>query len=117
MLKQRHATAQAVARELIPAEKALDEAIVHNARLTIATVEGRRSARLPLAAGQEGLDLVARAGVRLMEARGLLTQAHEAFRQTQVEIGLQAFSFGDNQECPPPKIAQLESVPEAANAA
>lgn len=117
MLNQRHATAQAVARELIPAEKALDDAIVYNARITIATVEGRRSARLPLASGQEGLDLVAQVGVRLMEARSLLTRAHDAFRQTQNEIGLQAFSYGDAQECPPPKSAELVTVPEVANVA
>lgn len=101
MLNQRHAAAKAVAQELIPAERVVDEAIVHNSRLAIAVVEGRRLANLPLTAGQEGLDFVVQANVRLCEARGLLAAAHHAFRQTQAEVGLKALSWGDIQECPP----------------
>lgn len=101
MLNSRYAAAKAVADELFPAERVVDEAIVHNARLAIAVVEGRRSANLPLTAGQEGLDLVAQANVRLCEVRTLLAEAHRAFRQTQAEVGLKAYSWGDNQECPP----------------
>lgn len=100
MLNQRHKAAQAVANELIPAERVVDEAIVHNARLAIAVVEGRRAANLPLTAGQEALGYVSQANLRLCEARGLLAEAHRAFRETQLEIGLTAFSYGDFQECP-----------------
>jgi len=116
VLNQRHAVAQAVANELFPAEKVIDEAIVHNAKLAIAVVEGRRTAKLPLTAGQEGLDYIAQANVRLCEARGLLANAHRAFRDTQNEIGLKAFSYGDEQECPP-TVGELKVVPAAANAA
>ena len=101
MLNQRHETARAVASELLPAEKDVDSAIVRNAKLTIAVVEGRRKCRLPLDAGQDGLSLVSQATSRLVEARSLLAQAHKAFRETQNEIGLQAFSYGDISECPP----------------
>lgn len=101
MLNQRHETARAVASELLPAEKDVDSAIVRNARLTIAVIEGRRKCRLPLTAGQDGLNLVTQATARLVEARGLLAQAHSAFRETQNEMGLQAFSYGDISECPP----------------
>lgn len=101
MLNQRHKAAQAVASELLPAEREVDSAIVHQARLTIAVVEGRRDCNLPLTAGHEGLTLVMQASARLVEARGLLAQAHAAFRLTQQEIGLQAFSYGDISECPP----------------
>lgn len=101
MLNQRLAAARAVADELFPAEKVLDEAIVHHARLTIAVIEGRSAAKLPLSAGQRGLDLVAQSNARLCEARGLLVEAHRAFRETQVEVGLKAYSWGDLQECPP----------------
>lgn len=101
MLNQRHQAARAVASELLPAEKNVDTAIVRNSRLTIAVVEGRRSCKLPLAAGQEGLNYVSQATSRLIEARALLAQAHCAFRETQQEIGLQAFSYGDISECPP----------------
>lgn len=103
MLNQRHETAKTVASELLPAERDVDAAIVRNSKLTIAVVEGRRRCKLPLAAGQEGLTLIADATARLVEARALLAQAHTAFRATQDEIGLQAFSYGDICECPPSK--------------
>ena len=101
MLNQRHQAAAAVASELLPAEQDVDSAILRNAKLAIAVVEGRRRCKLPLCAGQEGLSLVANATVRLVEARELLAQAHAAFRATQDEIGLKAFSYGDLSECPP----------------
>lgn len=101
MLNQRHEVAKAVASELLPAERDVDAAIVRNSKLTIAVVEGRRSCKLPLSAGQNGLELVANATARLIEARALLAEAHSAFRETQHEIGLKAFSYGDVSECPP----------------
>lgn len=101
MLNQRHEAARAVASELLPAEKDVDAAIVRNAKITIAVVEGRRRCKLPLTAGQDALDLVSQATSRLVEARGLLAQAHAAFRVTQDEIGLRAVSYGDATECPP----------------
>lgn len=116
MLNQRHAAAQAVAKELFPAEKNVDEAIVRHAKLAIAVVEGRRAANLPLTAGQEALGFVAQANVRLCEVRELLAQAHRAFRDTQLEIGLQAFSYGDEQPCPP-STGELRVVTPAIRAA
>lgn len=110
MLNQRYAAAKAVAEELFPAERVVDEAIVYNSRLAIAVVEGRRSANLPLTTGQVGLDLVVQANVRLCEARGLLAAAHYSFRQTQTEVGLRAYSWGDIQECPP-SIAEVQAAP------
>ncbi|RST30625.1 hypothetical protein HMF7854_07085 [Sphingomonas ginkgonis] len=101
MLNQRHAAAQAVARELIPAERDLDAAIVHSAKLAIAVVEGRKAAKLPLATGQEALTLIAGATAQLVAARKQMIEAHHAFRETQIEIGLGAFSYGDIWECPP----------------
>jgi hypothetical protein len=105
LLNQRHETARAVASELLPAEQDVDAAIIRNAKLTIAVVEGRKKCKLPLTAGQEGLSLVADATGRLIEARGLLARAHAAFRATQDEIGLQAFSYGDISDCPPSSAA------------
>ena len=116
MLNQRHEVARAVASELLPAEKEIDSAIVRNAKLTIAVIEGRKRCKLPLTAGQEGLDLVTKASARLVEARALLAHAHYAFRSTQAEIGLNAFSYGDEQECPPLK-GEGRVVAPAANAA
>lgn len=102
MLNKRHEIAQAIANELLPSEREIDSAIVRNARLMIAVVEGRRAARVALSTGQEGLDLVAQASAKLVAARGLLAEAHIAFRRTQSEVGLDAFSYGDAAECPPP---------------
>lgn len=102
MLNARHKIAQNVARELLPSEDDVDTAILRSARLMIAVVEGRKEARLPLRAGQEGLELVAQASANLVTARGLLAEAHAAFRKTQSEIGLDAFSYGDVAKCPPP---------------
>ena len=105
MLNKRHEIAQSIAKELIPAEGEIDNVILRNARLTIAVVEGRRAAKMPLLAGQEGLALVTRANASLVEARGLIAAAHVAFRQTQSEAGLDAFCYGDVAECPPSKAA------------
>jgi hypothetical protein len=114
MLNNRLAAAKAVYNELAPAEADVDKAIIHAAKLAIAVVEGRRSARLPLAAGQVGLAHVSRASVRLVEAREELCAAHAAFRATQDEIGLRAVSFGDFWECPPNK---KQASLDAANVA
>jgi len=116
LLNQRHQIASTVASELLPAEREVDSAIVRNAKLTIAVVEGRRKCRLPLSTGSEALQLVARATSQLVEARTLLAQAHGAFRTAQLEIGLQAFSYGDEQQCPP-SSGELKIVTPAANAA
>jgi len=101
LLNQRHEAARAVAAQLLPAEQDVDAAIVRNAKLAIAVVEGRRACKLPLTTGQEGLSLVVDATARLVEARALLAQAHCAFRSAQSEVGLSAFSYGDVSECPP----------------
>lgn len=101
MLNQRHEIARGIAAELLPAEREIDSAIVRNSKLAIAVVEGRRKCKLPLSTGQEGLNMIANATVRLVEAREFLAQAHSAFRATQDEVGLQAFSYGDLSECPP----------------
>lgn len=116
MLNQRLEAARAVATELLPAEKDVDAAIVRNAKLAIAVVEGRRRLKLPLATGHEGLEFVTQATLRLVEARSLLAQAHTAFRSTQAEIGLRAVSFGDEQECPP-TTGELRLVTSPAQAA
>ncbi|UUR08139.1 hypothetical protein [Sphingomonas glaciei] len=111
MLNKRHEIAQAIANELLPSEKEVDSAIVRSAKLMIAVVEGRRAARVCLSIGQEGLDLVAQASVKLVVARGLLAEAHVAFRKTQSEVGLDAFNYGDAAECPPPTgLAVVPSV-------
>jgi hypothetical protein len=114
MLNQRLNAAKQVADELLPAETDLDNAILHASRLAIAVIEGRRSAKLPLNSGHDGLAHVSRASAKLVEARTDMIAAHVAFRDTQVEIGLRAVSFGDIHESPD-KTAALPT--DAANVA
>jgi hypothetical protein len=113
MLNQRLFVAQNVADELLPAEANLDDAILHASRLAIAVIEGRRTAKLPLNSGHEGLAFMSRAAAKLIDARGDIIAAHVALRETQDEIGLRAVSFGDIYQSPD-KSARLD---DAANAA
>jgi len=115
MLNQRITAARQVADELLPAEVELDNAILHTSRLAIAVIEGRRTARLPLNTGQEGLSFVSRATAKLVDARGDMMAAHVAFRETKDKIGLRTVSFGDIHESPDQKLAEL--TPDAANVA
>jgi hypothetical protein len=105
MLNQRLAVARRVADELLPTETNLDDAILHASKLAIAVIEGRREAKIPLNAGQEGLALMSRAAAKLIDARGDIMSAHVAFRETQNEIGLRAVSFGDIHESPTTKTS------------
>jgi hypothetical protein len=100
MLNHRLQAAKRVADELLPAETDLDNAILHASRLAIAVIEGRRSAKLPLNTGHDGLALMSRASAKLVDARADMIAAHVAFRDTQEEIGLRAVSFGDIHESP-----------------
>jgi len=111
LLNTRHEIARSIAAELLPAEKDVDTAILRNARLTTLVIEGRQKAKVGLTTGQDALDLVAQANAKLVEARGLLAQAHVAFRAVQSEVGLDAFAYGDIAECPPPTVARLSVVP------
>lgn len=115
MLNDRLFAARSVAAELIPAELELENAIVHASKLTIAIVEGRRLAKLPITTAQTELGHVANVTAQLIEARAELGAAHASLRKTQVKIGLRAVSFGDLWECPP--LASDEAQEKAANVA
>ena len=114
MLNERLSAAKAVAAELLPTETELESAIVHASKLVIAVIEGRRSAKLPITIGQDSLGHIAQATARLIEARAEIGAAHLTLRETQINIGLRATSFGDLWECPDKK-AQL--IAHAANTA
>jgi hypothetical protein len=114
MLNQRLAVAKEVANELLPAETDLDNAILHTSRLAIAVIEGRRTARLPLNVGQEGLACMSRAATKLIDARGDIIAAHVALRETQEQIGLRAISFGDVHVSPDNNLARLDDAADAA---
>ena len=117
MLNDRLAVAKEVASQLLPAETDLENAIVYASRLTIAVVEGRRKARLPITIGQEALGHVAAATAQLVQARGQLGRAHLALRAAKDEIGLRTFAMGDLWDCPPSTSAENVTPIGGANAA
>ena len=115
MLNERLSAARAVAAELLPAETNLDNAIVSASKLTIAIVEGRRKAKLPITIGQDGLGKVVAATAKLIDARADLGEAHAAFRQVKDDIGLRTVAMGDLWDCP--KLAIVKTDQKPANAA
>jgi hypothetical protein len=100
MLNERLGAAKAVAAELFSAEAEVEDAIVRASRLAIAIVEGRKSAKLPITTGQQGLGHVVRATANLVDARAEIGAAHAAFHADQIDIGLKAVAFGELWECP-----------------
>ncbi len=107
MRKERLAVAHSIANELIPYEQELDAAIIRNAKLTMAIIDGRRRAKAPLTIAQKSLENVALANVRLIEARNLIHEAHYDLREAQYEIGLGAVSYGDYGDTQPPTPASM----------
>ncbi|MGE7205308.1 hypothetical protein ACQKJZ_06475 [Sphingomonas sp. NPDC019816] len=101
MRQERLAAAHAIANELIPHEQEIDAAIIRNAKLTMAMIDGRRRAKAPLTIAQRSLENVALANVRLIEARSLIHEAHYGLKEAQYEIGLGAVSYGDYGDTPP----------------
>lgn len=117
MLNQRLSAAQAVAAELFPTEQHVDDAIVRASKLAIALIEGRRQAKLPITAGQDGLNHIIVAAGKLVEAREQMGAAHSALRVTQDDIGLRNISFGDLWDCPPNPNKKAELPDNVANIA
>lgn len=109
MLNQRLKAAKTVFSELVPTEQLIEDALVRNARLTIAIVEGRQSARLPITAGQESLAAIRDVQAALVDARLHIGSAHAALAQDKVQIGLGARAMGDWGECP--KVAAQAEQP------
>jgi hypothetical protein len=115
MRNERLAAAQRIAALLIPHEQEIDDAIIRNARLTMAMVEGRRAAKAPLTLGQQSLELIARANASLLEARGHVAKAHLELRDAQFALGLGAVSYGDYGQTPTEPAARAPlSVVQAA---
>lgn len=92
--------ARDVAAKLYPLEQCIDSAIVRQAELQIAVIEGRRIARLPLHAGQKGLELAAEAVVNLLAARASVHAAHAELRAVQEAMGIKVLGFGDMGDTP-----------------
>ena len=113
MRQERLAAAHAIADELLPHERELDDAIVRNAQLTVAMIKGRQKARAPLTLANKSLEHVALANMRLIEARHHIQEAHLGLREAQFEIGLGPVSWGDYGDTPAPTSATALKVVNA----
>jgi hypothetical protein len=102
MRQERLSAAHAIAEQLIPHEREIDDAIIRNAQLTMAMIKGRQDAKAPLTTAHKSLELVALANMRLIEARHHINEAHMGLREAQFELGLGAVSYGDYGDTPAP---------------
>lgn len=100
MLNQRLAVTRTVTTGLVALEKQIDDALVMHGRLQVALIEGRRSANLPLDAGQDGLDKVTEAAASLVAARKAMNEAHYAFRAVREQLRLPVHAYGDTGDSP-----------------
>jgi len=98
MRKERMDVARSVARPLIELEKLIDAALLKHAEVQVALVEGRAKAKLPLHAGEAGLEQMAAAAARLIEARKATHAAHYDFRDVQDQMGLSRFKASDDRD-------------------
>lgn len=100
MLNQRLTVARTITTNLIGLERQIDDALVMHGQLQIALIEGRRSANLPLDAGQGGLDKVTEAAASLVAARKAMNEAHYAFRAVRDQLRLPVHAYGDTGDSP-----------------
>lgn len=109
MLNQRLSVVRTITTGLAQLEEHLDDAMISHARLQADVVSGRRSAHLPLDAGQAGMDLLSEATAALNAARRLVHEAHYAFRADRDRMRLPTVSYGDYGDTP-------EALPRNAEA-
>ncbi|WP_267395332.1 MULTISPECIES: hypothetical protein [unclassified Sphingomonas] len=100
MLNTRRNVVQRVGFKHIELEAQVDTALVNLAGLQAAAIEGRRQAKLPLHAGQEGLEKLAVAAASLIAARKAIHDAHLSFRDVQDGMRVGPVSFGDYGDTP-----------------
>jgi hypothetical protein len=93
--------AQNVADHLIPAEAALDEALMSVTQLTNAIISARLEANLAACTAHGAIACMGNVTNLLTQARGELVDAHAHLAKAKKEIGLREVSFGSSGGCPP----------------
>ncbi len=88
-----------VASRLFPAENTIDEALVANASLVIATVTARRELQAPCGTNQSVLAELMAAGNHLIEARQKTVRAHARFVQIRADEKMEELPFGCERPC------------------
>jgi hypothetical protein len=113
MLKQRRLAADAVAKALFDAEKAIDIAISRTANLAGLMPASRQSANLSALVGQEALMAAILTMQALGQARENIVETHRQLTVAQRDIGLSAVTlFGGGGDKPPTpgRIGYLAAV-------
>lgn len=100
MLKQRRDVSRNITLALVETESHIDNALLTHAKLQIALIEGRRSANLPLDAGQAGIDKITEAVASLVAARKAMHEAHYVFRAVRDELRIPITAYGDTGDTP-----------------
>jgi hypothetical protein len=97
MRNERVRAATMVARQLSPAEAAIDTAMTSLAALTTAMLAARAEANLSHCVAQEAFDNIGEATALLFKVRSKVIDAHQSLHQAQADIGLREVSFGTSQ--------------------
>ncbi|MDB5705955.1 MAG: hypothetical protein JWN66_3071 [Sphingomonas bacterium] len=92
--------ADAVASQLIQAEKASNIAVLQTAGLSATMMEACIMAKLPLSTGQNALSDIAEAHALSVKLRFHLVRAHQRMAVTASELGYSWTAFGDELPTP-----------------
>lgn len=94
MLKNRIAAARMVTTSLSACERAIDDALMASAELTLTVPRAQRHANLSPVVTQDAFALAGEAASALQEARAKIIAAHNAFADVRDKIGLRTHAGG-----------------------
>ena len=100
-----------VAAQVRAVEECIDTALAEIAELQGRMMRARAVAGVGIATGHEALEMLAASVTSLVGARGAMAGCHAALVEAKGRVpGLRTVSFGDGEECPDKKTAQLRVV-------
>lgn len=108
MLKNRIAAARMVTTSLTACEKAIDDALISAAELTVAVPTAQRHANISPVVTQESIALAGEALAALHEARAKVVAAHNALADVRDQIGLRTYAGGSLWKLAEPSAADNE---------
>ncbi|WP_310468836.1 hypothetical protein [Sphingomonas sp.] len=93
-----------VAAQVRAVEDTIDAALAEIAELQGRMMRARSLSGVGIATGHEALEKLAGTVTSLVGARGSMAACHAALIDAKGRVpGLRTVSFGDGEECPPPK--------------
>ena len=93
--------AKQIADQLIPAETALDQALISMTRLIETSVNARMDAQMPLSCGHQAIKGMSSVINLITQARDEMVDVHADLAETKILVSLREVSFGDMGGCPP----------------